>query len=425
RHTAQRIASRLAEAPSAIALISGPSGAGKSTLLRALPEHLSARALHPIPIDAHFPRPAAVVDLFDSSLDEALRLLAHAGLAEAALFARTPDQLSDGQRTRLALALALDGARQRPRQRCVLIADEFLHNLDRPTARSVALTLRRAVRATPNLALVAATTHDDLTAALQPDHHVKLNLCSLVAPFSAPDADPATTPPAPDPDEAFTIAPAPFAAYLALARFHYRAAPPATHTLTLAAHHPDSPTPIGALVVSMPTLNAAWRSLAWPGRYSPPSREAAKRLNDEVRCISRIVIDPRFRARGAATSLIRHYLASPQTIRTEAVASMGRACPIFTRAGMTEHALPPRAQDERLLHVLATLRIPRSRLATPGALLRRLSADQRRELARAARTWANHSRRDRAHKDHDLEPLLRRAARTILANPTAYTHSIS
>lgn len=437
RHLAQRIASRSADTSRGrITLITGPSGAGKSTLLRALPEHLRSRNLHIITLDSIELRHGALVDLFHSSLDETLRLLAHCGLAEAALFARTPSQLSDGQRTRLRIALALDAARQSPDRHCVILADEFLHALDRPTARSVAITLRRAISMTSNLSLIAATTHDDLTNALQPDQHVPLHLCSL----SEADADHAearagdradnragdhgserSPSPAPTPD--FLITPSPFSTYLALARYHYRAAPPATHTLTLAAHDPETNILVGALVVSMPTLNAAWRSIAWPGRYSPPSRETAKRLNDEVRCISRIVIDPRFRARGAATSLIRHYLASPQTIHTEAVASMGRSCPIFTRAGMTEHILLPRAQDERLLHILSAMRIPRSRLATPGALLRRLTPDQRRTLARAAKTWANHSRRDRTHKDHDLEPLLRRAARTILTNPIAYTHN--
>lgn len=430
RHLAQRIASRLAEAPSTITLITGPSGAGKSTLLRAIPEHLRSRKLHIITLESIELRHTALVDLFHSSLDETLRLLAHCGLAEAALFARPPSQLSDGQRTRLRIALALDTARQTPDRHCVVIADEFLHALDRPTARSVALTLRRAVRNTSNLSLLAATTHDDLTNALQPDQHVPLNLCSLSDANSETHADDraqdragdrSERSPSPTPD--FVITPCSFSAYLSLSRFHYRAAPPATHTLTLSAHDPESNILVGALVVSMPTLNAAWRSIAWPGRYSPPSRETAKRLNAEVRCISRIVIDPRFRARGAATSLIRHYLASPQTIHTEAVASMGRSCPIFTRAGMTEHILLPRAQDERLLHVLSALRIPRSRLATPSALLRRLTPDQRRTLARAAKTWANHSRRDRTHKDHDLEPLLRRAARTILTNPIAYTHN--
>lgn len=418
RHLAQSIASRLADQRARIVLLTGPSGAGKSTLLRALPDHLRKRRIHCIHLDAIPLRDEALVDLFDSNLDEALRCLAHAGLAEAALFARPPSQLSDGQRTRLRIALALDLARRRPREPCAILADEFLHTLDRPTARSVAITLRRAVLSTTNLSLIAATAHDDMTHPLQPDHHLALDLGDLAAPSTLALAE---TPPRPA--DHFAIAPAPFSAYLALARFHYRAAPPATRPLTLAAHDAASGVLVGALVVSMPTLNAAWRAIAWPGRYSPPSREATRRLNDEVRCISRVVVDPRFRARGAATALIRHYLDNPLTIHTEAVAAMGRACPIFTRAGMTEHTLPPRAQDERLLHVLSTLRIPRSRLATPSALLRRLDADKRHTLARAARTWANHSRRDRSARDADLEPLLRRAAKTILATPTAYTHS--
>ncbi len=411
---ASEVSARLLDpiSPARLVLVTGPSGAGKSTLVRAIGARLSQLGVETIDLGAINLSPRPIVDLLKRPLDESLRILAHSGLGEAALFARKPIQLSEGQRHRLRLALALDASR-RSASPAALLADEFLQMLDRPTARSVAASARRSIVQSPDTCLVAATSHDDLSDVLAPHLHIHLSL----------DGEARLDAPAPtEPRCPFLTEPASFDAYLALARFHYRAAPPATRTLTLAARDPATRELVGALVVSMPTLNGAWRKLAWPGRYSPPSPSATKRLNEEVRCISRVVVDPRFRARGCATALVRRYLAEPQTIHTEAVASMGAACPMFARAGMTEHILPPRAQDARLLHVLSSLRIPRSRLATPADMLRRLPPSKRRALHQAARTWANHSRRDRTARDEPLEALLRRAARTVLANPIAYTH---
>lgn len=138
--------------------------------------------------------------------------------------------------------------------------------------------------------------------------------------------------------------------YDALASFHYRCGRPATRVLVLRAVDRRSGTLAGVLVISMPTLNGQWRGLAWPARYAGRDRRrCVRRLNREVRTISRVIVDPRYRSRGVASMLVRAYLSRPLTRRTEAVAAMGGVCPFFERAGMREVRTPAREGDRRLL----------------------------------------------------------------------------
>src|SRR2546429_342039 len=90
---------------------------------------------HRIDVPAIAPPDVPLVDCFDSApLDQTLALLSHVGLAEAWSYLRTPDELSEGQRWRLRLALAMRRAENIDNQktrRLILIADEFAALLDR------------------------------------------------------------------------------------------------------------------------------------------------------------------------------------------------------------------------------------------------------------------------------------------------------
>jgi len=175
-----------APGPGRLLLVTGPSGAGKSSLLRAMRAAAVAAGgvrwvdVADVPVDDAVP----VVDGFgDAALPAVLALLARVGLGEAHTYLRTPPELSDGQRWRLRLAHALaaaaaaqhpagDGA-PGPAPRPVLACDEFAAVLDRVTAAVVAHALRRVVRASGEIAVVVATSHDDLVAALEPDEVVR------------------------------------------------------------------------------------------------------------------------------------------------------------------------------------------------------------------------------------------------------------
>jgi len=175
RRRANQAASAIDRAlePRQVCFITGPSGGGKSNILRALLRRLRIRRAPIVECATsrltRGPR-QPVVDCLDAPLEETLRALAHAGLAEAMLFARAPDELSDGQRWRLALALAMHDANRRanPRTPATLVIDEFAAVLDRTTASTVAATAARWARAA-SVRLVCSTAHDDLAPALRPD----------------------------------------------------------------------------------------------------------------------------------------------------------------------------------------------------------------------------------------------------------------
>jgi ABC-type ATPase with predicted acetyltransferase domain len=187
-HPAQALAAaknlRAALRPGQIALITGPSGSGKSTLLRALfslrrQTRDGARLVRAPSPGGLRRRARALADLFPHlSLGDTLRTLARAGLAEASLFALQPAQLSEGQLHRLACAAAWARA-SRPRAPSIILVDEFASTLDRPTARALAASLRRAVERS-RVSLIAATAHDDLLESLAPD------ILVLCTPHEAP-----------------------------------------------------------------------------------------------------------------------------------------------------------------------------------------------------------------------------------------------
>ncbi|MBC8105564.1 MAG: AAA family ATPase [Anaerolineae bacterium] len=179
--TAMSIAS-LIPAPGEIVLITGPSGAGKSSLLRAI-RAITKHSVRWIDLHRIEPPQRAVVDLFGrTSLTRVLEMLSRVGLAEVWTYLRKPRELSEGQRWRLRLAIALLRARApsraRPRSqedasphdaspRAVLICDEFAALLDRVTASIVARTLRRSIAS--DASALVATSHEDLVGALDPN----------------------------------------------------------------------------------------------------------------------------------------------------------------------------------------------------------------------------------------------------------------
>jgi hypothetical protein len=180
--------------PGDVVFITGPSGCGKSVLLARLADALGeawpgAGTVNLAAID--LPRDRAVIDLMQPPLEAALQILSAAGLADAFLLLRTPQELSDGQRYRLRLARAIELSQLAPREytgggtregapsgarppvyspgaKCILIADEFCSTLDRLCARAVAYRVRRMADS-HGVTVLAASAHDDLIEDLAPD----------------------------------------------------------------------------------------------------------------------------------------------------------------------------------------------------------------------------------------------------------------
>jgi hypothetical protein len=159
--------------PGKILLLNGASGSGKSTLLRKLIAQLESQGTRVIDL-ARLPLPdLPVVDcLPELSLEAALMLLGKMGLGEAWTYLRTPSELSDGQRWRLRLALAVHEAGRSP-DPAVILCDEYAALLDRLTAAIVSRSIRRLIDTLPRLSAILATCHDDVIRPLQPDRVVR------------------------------------------------------------------------------------------------------------------------------------------------------------------------------------------------------------------------------------------------------------
>ena len=151
-----------AEIPlAAIVLFQGASGSGKSSMLRAVAGQLGALDVTALELPDE-PAIDAVPGDFAARLD----LLGACGLGEARLMLRRPAEMSDGQRYRFRLALALAYARRDGNG--FIVADEFAAYLDRTLAKVVAYNLRKLC---PRLGVGAllATTHTDIAEDLSPD----------------------------------------------------------------------------------------------------------------------------------------------------------------------------------------------------------------------------------------------------------------
>lgn len=163
---AESVVARSIPAIGNITLITGGSGSGKSTLLRAVAEKAGPRAIQ---VDVSAIGPGRVVELFgDEPVEAVVSRLAWAGLGEPAVLLRPAAVLSDGERFRLALCLAIRDAEKRPGP-VVLVCDEFASTLDDGCAVACASTLRRAVNGALRLSAVVATWREELGEYLKPE----------------------------------------------------------------------------------------------------------------------------------------------------------------------------------------------------------------------------------------------------------------
>lgn len=183
----------------------------------------------------------------------------------------------------------------------------------------------------------------------------------------------------------------------------------------------DEPRTVAVLVESLPALGCALREAALPGRYTGMNRRSAARLiNDELRCISRVVVHPQYRGLGLAVRLVRHALDTAETSYTEALAAMGRVHPFFKLAGMTEYQRPPHAKDQRLLDAMRSVGIAPWELASRRRLLARLGDVPNADAAlfhQALQRWAGRSL--------SFDEQLDLARRKLLTEPRYYLRARS
>ena len=148
--------------PGDLILITGDSGSGKSSVMREIAAELDDVCdINQLELGKQ-----ALIDALDLSFEESMKLYTQCGLGEARLLLRTPVELSEGQRYRFRLALALS------RKPNWILADEFTASLDRTTASVIAFNLGK-ISAASQTGFLLATTHRDVISDLQPNLHLE------------------------------------------------------------------------------------------------------------------------------------------------------------------------------------------------------------------------------------------------------------
>jgi ABC-type ATPase with predicted acetyltransferase domain len=145
--------------------ITGQSGAGKSILLRELQAQMKERGKTIANLDDVVFEDTPLIDQIGKDTNDAIRLLGLAGIGDAYLWVRKPNELSDGQKYRFKLAKAIEKGAD------VWVADEFLAVLDRVSACVIAYSVQKTARKV-GATVIVATTHSDMVADLDPDLYI-------------------------------------------------------------------------------------------------------------------------------------------------------------------------------------------------------------------------------------------------------------
>jgi ABC-type ATPase with predicted acetyltransferase domain len=144
-----------------IVYITGPSGAGKSVLLKELEKSVPAPDRVNLS-QIKLPRDRTVVDCIDGDVVTSLRILSIIGLSDCFCVLNQPANLSDGQKYRFRLAMALAAKKK------FVFADEFCSNLDRTTAAVICYNIHKFAKRTATT-FILASSHDDVLLDLSPD----------------------------------------------------------------------------------------------------------------------------------------------------------------------------------------------------------------------------------------------------------------
>jgi hypothetical protein len=155
---------------------------------------------------------------------------------------------------------------------------------------------------------------------------------------------------------------------------------------------------VGVIVYKMPTPGAELRNVATGGLFTGFDRATQLvLLNKNIRCINRVIIDPRFRSLGLASRLVRETMRRINVPIIEAMAVMGLVNPFLEKAGMSAFTAKMQARCVRLVEAFSVVGIERQELIDPHKVQRKLdrlpaaSADFiEREIYRFLQSYGSH-----------------------------------
>ena len=167
--------------------------------------------------------------------------------------------------------------------------------------------------------------------------------------------------------------------YTQLAHYHYREGGPGPVTAIFALK-PERPlagvsrdNPVGVIVYSAATPELQLRNVATDNFFTGFDMATKLALvNGNIRRISRLIIDPRFRSLGLAGRLVRQTMPLVNVPIIEAVAVMGLINPFFEKAGMKAYAATTPAHVVRLIEAFSVVEVEEAQLIDAEAVQRRL-----------------------------------------------------
>jgi len=181
--------------------------------------------------------------------------------------------------------------------------------------------------------------------------------------------------------EHLEIIPAGLSQYNQLSRFHYRqeSIGPYAAIYAIRDGHPVRGRfggIVGVIVYKMPSANLELRNIATDGLFNGfgDRRLQLQMVNRHIRCISRVIIEPRYRSLGLASWLVRETMAKLQTPIIEAMAVMGRVNPFFEKAGMKAYTGKMPARCVQLIEAMGMVGIDEQMLVEPQKVQQRFDS---------------------------------------------------
>jgi len=157
--------------------------------------------------------------------------------------------------------------------------------------------------------------------------------------------------------------------YKPLARFHYRdcRTGPVAAVYKIIDIHPmraEMEPVVGIIIYSMPVCSVQLRNIATEGLFAKLGSGSASMqlVNNNVRTIARVVIEPRYRGLGLAHELVEKTMPLLNMSYIEALAVMGKVNPFFEKAGMMKFEGSEPLRCAKLRQALSAVGIEQSDL---------------------------------------------------------------
>jgi hypothetical protein len=166
--------------------------------------------------------------------------------------------------------------------------------------------------------------------------------------------------------------------YESLSYYHYRehnlGPYAAIYTLKGKFRTAENVQTVGIIVYAMPAAGCQMRTVAIPFLSGLDRITRLKLINANIRTISRVIIEPRFRSLGLAARLVKQTLPMLAVPFIEALAVMGQVNPFFEKAGMTRIDAPASVSVLRLIEAFSAVGIDRQDLIDPILVQQKLDS---------------------------------------------------